>query len=52
MLSLKSCGLKYIPESISNLKSLEKLYLEDNLINVLPPGFENLVTLQLLDVSR
>ena len=51
LLSLKSCKLTYIPESIDNLLKIEKLDLQENLIDFFPISFSKLKTLIVLGKS-
>ncbi|MHA1410777.1 MAG: leucine-rich repeat domain-containing protein, partial [Candidatus Odinarchaeia archaeon] len=48
-LGLYNCGLTTLPESIGNLKSLQKLYLNRNQLTTLPESILNLTSLQLLN---
>ena len=48
MLSFKSCRLTYIPDTIDSLKKIEKLYLEENLIDFCPVSLSKLTTLIIL----
>ena len=52
LLSLKSCKLTYIPESIDNLLKIEKLDLQENLIDFFPISFSKLKTLIVLGKTR
>lgn len=48
MLSLKACRLTELPLSVSVLTSVEKLYLEENLIDYLPDCITSLTNLTVL----
>ena len=48
MLSLKACRLRELPLSLALLTSLEKLYLEENMIEHLPDCITSLTNLTVL----
>ena len=52
MLDLRGRNLRTLPESIGNLRSLQKLYLSNNNLEHLPESIGNLRSLKTLDLSE
>ncbi|MFW9873852.1 MAG: leucine-rich repeat domain-containing protein [Candidatus Thorarchaeota archaeon] len=51
-INASNCKLKKIPNNIENLKFLERLYLNDNIIEELPSTIGNLKSLQFLNLEN
>ena len=49
-IGLSNCGVSTLPESIGNLKSLKKLYVDQNQLKTLPESIGNLTSLTCLRV--